>query len=69
MVMNELDQVEILTLQDNYIDMTATDDSAMIHRAGSPVAGEIRKSIQQIEAAMPDRFILNMSGTRLTFTA
>jgi 7,8-dihydropterin-6-yl-methyl-4-(beta-D-ribofuranosyl)aminobenzene 5'-phosphate synthase len=28
-----------------------------------------RKSIQQIEAAMPDRFVLNMSGTRLTFSA
>ena len=42
---NELDHVEILTLQDNYIDMTATDNSAMIHRAGARVAGEIRKSI------------------------
>jgi 7,8-dihydropterin-6-yl-methyl-4-(beta-D-ribofuranosyl)aminobenzene 5'-phosphate synthase len=28
-----------------------------------------RKSIQRIEAAMSDRFILNMSGTRLTFAA
>ena len=42
---NELDQVEILTLQDNYIDMTATDNSAMIYRAGTRVAGEIRKPI------------------------
>lgn len=43
--MNELDRVEILTLQDNYIDMTATDNSAMIHRAGTRVRGEIRKSV------------------------
>ena len=42
---NEVDRVEILTLQDNYIDMTATDNSAMIHRAGTRVAGEIRKPI------------------------
>ncbi|MBU2235059.1 MAG: MBL fold metallo-hydrolase [Proteobacteria bacterium] len=43
--MNDLDRVEILTLQDNYIDMTATDDSAMIRRAGARVAGETRKSV------------------------
>ncbi|MDO9230743.1 MAG: hypothetical protein Q7U03_14415 [Syntrophales bacterium] len=42
---NELDRVEILTLQDNYIDMTATDNSEMIHRAGARVNGEIRKSV------------------------
>jgi 7,8-dihydropterin-6-yl-methyl-4-(beta-D-ribofuranosyl)aminobenzene 5'-phosphate synthase len=45
MAINELDKVEILTLQDNYIDMTATDNSEMIRRAGARVAGEIRKSI------------------------
>lgn len=28
-----------------------------------------RKSIQQIEAVMPESFLLNMSGTRLTFAA
>ncbi len=43
--MNELDRVEILTLQDNYIDMTATDNSEMIGRAGARVAGETRKSV------------------------
>ncbi len=43
--MNELDKVEILTLQDNYIDMTATDNSEMIRRAGARVAGEQRKSV------------------------
>ncbi len=43
--MNELDRVEILTLQDNYIDMTATDNSEMIRRAGARVAGEQRKSV------------------------
>jgi len=42
---NELDRVEILTLQDNYIDMTATDNSEMIQRAGARVNGEIRKSV------------------------
>ena len=42
---HELDRVEILTLQDNYIDMTATDNSEMIHRAGARVNGEIRKSV------------------------
>jgi len=45
MMINELDRVEILTLQDNYIDMTATDNSAMIHRAGSRVKGQVRKSV------------------------
>jgi 7,8-dihydropterin-6-yl-methyl-4-(beta-D-ribofuranosyl)aminobenzene 5'-phosphate synthase len=42
---NELDRVEILTLQDNYIDMTTRDNSDMISRAGIPVNEEIRKSI------------------------
>ncbi|MBU3932189.1 MAG: MBL fold metallo-hydrolase [Proteobacteria bacterium] len=45
MMINELDRVEILTLQDNYIDMTAMDNSAMIHRAGSRVKGQVRKSV------------------------
>jgi 7,8-dihydropterin-6-yl-methyl-4-(beta-D-ribofuranosyl)aminobenzene 5'-phosphate synthase len=44
-VMNELDRAEILTLQDNYIDMTATDNSEMIRRAGMRTAGEQRKSV------------------------
>lgn len=43
--MNALDRVEILTLQDNYIDMTATDNSEMIRRAGARKAGETRKSV------------------------
>ena len=42
---NALDRVEILTLQDNYIDMTATDNSEMIRRAGVRTAGEKRKSV------------------------
>ena len=67
--LNELDQAEILTLQDNYIDVLALDNSAMIRRAGSLVKGEIRKSIQRIEDAMPASFLLNMAGTRLTFAA
>jgi 7,8-dihydropterin-6-yl-methyl-4-(beta-D-ribofuranosyl)aminobenzene 5'-phosphate synthase len=43
--LNELDRVEILTLQDNTVDTTALDNSEMIRRAGSLVKGEIRKSI------------------------
>lgn len=42
---NELDRVEILTLQDNTIDMTATDNNEIIRRAGARVAGETRKSV------------------------
>lgn len=42
---NELDRVEILTLQDNYIDMTATDNSGVIQRAGVRVNEEVRKSV------------------------
>jgi 7,8-dihydropterin-6-yl-methyl-4-(beta-D-ribofuranosyl)aminobenzene 5'-phosphate synthase len=44
-VMNKLDRVEILTLQDNTIDMTATDNNDMIRRAGARVAGEQRRSV------------------------
>lgn len=42
---NEVDQVEILTLQDNYIEMTAGDNSAVISRAIPLKAGEIRASV------------------------
>jgi 7,8-dihydropterin-6-yl-methyl-4-(beta-D-ribofuranosyl)aminobenzene 5'-phosphate synthase len=40
-----IDKVEILTLQDNYIEMTATDNSAIIKRAAPLQDGEIRASI------------------------
>lgn len=43
--MNELDRVEILTLLDNYIDMTAQDNNGMIQRGGGWKKGEVRKSI------------------------
>jgi 7,8-dihydropterin-6-yl-methyl-4-(beta-D-ribofuranosyl)aminobenzene 5'-phosphate synthase len=43
--LNELNRVEILTLQDNYIDMTAKDNSAMIYRAGTKTAEGLRKSV------------------------
>lgn len=39
------DKIEILTLQDNYIEMTAMDNSAIIARAAPLTAGEIRASI------------------------
>lgn len=43
--LNAVDKVEILTLQDNYIEMTAMDNSAVIARAMPLKAGEIRASI------------------------
>jgi len=45
MNLNAVDKVEILTLQDNYIDITAMDNSSVITRA-APIEGmEIKKSI------------------------
>ncbi len=40
-----VDKVEILTLQDNYIEMTAMDNNAIITRAAPLKEGEIRASI------------------------
>lgn len=40
-----VDKVEILTLQDNYIEMTAMDNNAVITRAAPLKEGEIRASI------------------------
>ena len=42
---NEIDKVEILTLQDNYIDLTAMDNNKIIQRALPIKDGQIRKSI------------------------
>jgi 7,8-dihydropterin-6-yl-methyl-4-(beta-D-ribofuranosyl)aminobenzene 5'-phosphate synthase len=44
-ILNAVDKVEILTLQDNYIEMTAMDGSAVISRAMPLKAGEILASI------------------------
>ena len=44
-ILNAVDKVEILTLQDNYIEMTAMDGSAVISRAMPLKDGEIRASI------------------------
>jgi 7,8-dihydropterin-6-yl-methyl-4-(beta-D-ribofuranosyl)aminobenzene 5'-phosphate synthase len=41
-----LDRVEILTLQDNYIEITAMDNSEIVQRARPLDRGEIRTSIQ-----------------------
>lgn len=41
----EADAVEILTLQDNYVDITAGDNSAVVTRAAALRNGEIRNSI------------------------
>ena len=43
--LNAVDKVEILTLQDNYIEMTAMDNSAVITRAMPLKDGEFRASI------------------------
>ena len=43
--LNAVDRIEILTLQDNYIEMTAMDNSAVISRAVPLKEGEIRASI------------------------
>jgi 7,8-dihydropterin-6-yl-methyl-4-(beta-D-ribofuranosyl)aminobenzene 5'-phosphate synthase len=40
-----VDQCEILTLQDNYIEITAGDNSDIIHRAAAVKEGSIRTSI------------------------
>jgi 7,8-dihydropterin-6-yl-methyl-4-(beta-D-ribofuranosyl)aminobenzene 5'-phosphate synthase len=40
-----VDKVEILTLQDNYIEMTAMDGNAIVSRAATLKDGEIRNSI------------------------
>ncbi len=44
-ILNAVDKVEILTLQDNYIEMTAMDSNAVITRAVPLKDGEIRASI------------------------
>lgn len=46
MALNELDRVEILSLQDNYIEATAMDDSEIVRRAKNVRDGEIRNAIQ-----------------------
>lgn len=43
--LKEVDKVEILTLQDNYIEMTAMDNNAVITRAMPLKEGEIRASV------------------------
>jgi 7,8-dihydropterin-6-yl-methyl-4-(beta-D-ribofuranosyl)aminobenzene 5'-phosphate synthase len=42
---NEIDKVELLTLQDNYIDLTAMDNSAIVQRALPLKDGQFRKAI------------------------
>jgi 7,8-dihydropterin-6-yl-methyl-4-(beta-D-ribofuranosyl)aminobenzene 5'-phosphate synthase len=43
--LSAVDKVEILTLQDNYIEMTAVDSNAIVTRATSLKDGEIKASI------------------------
>ena len=43
--LNAVEKIEILALQDNYIEMTAMDNSAVISRAAPLKEGEIRASI------------------------
>jgi 7,8-dihydropterin-6-yl-methyl-4-(beta-D-ribofuranosyl)aminobenzene 5'-phosphate synthase len=42
---NEVDKIEILTLQDNYIEITARDSNEIITRAAAVKDGEIKNSI------------------------
>ncbi len=44
-LLNAVDKVEILTLQDNYIDITAMDNNALITRAMAVKDGQIKVSI------------------------
>jgi len=44
--LNAVDRVEILTLQDNWIEITAMDNSDIIQRASTFEDGEIKNSIQ-----------------------
>ncbi|MCG6910831.1 MAG: MBL fold metallo-hydrolase [Deltaproteobacteria bacterium] len=43
--LQEIDRVEILTLQDNYIDIVASDNSAVIQRGMALKDGEVKSSI------------------------
>jgi len=43
--LNAVDKIEILTLQDNYIEMTAMDNNAIVTRAMPLQEGEIRASV------------------------
>jgi 7,8-dihydropterin-6-yl-methyl-4-(beta-D-ribofuranosyl)aminobenzene 5'-phosphate synthase len=43
--LNAVDKVEILTLQDNYIEITAMDSNAIVTRANPLKEGEIRASV------------------------
>jgi len=45
MALDELDRVEILSLQDNFIEITAMDNSPVIKRASGVTGGEIKRSI------------------------
>ena len=42
---NEIDKVEILTLQDNYIDLTASDNNEVVKRASPLQDGQFERSI------------------------
>ena len=43
--LNEVDKVEILTLQDNYIDIASMDNTDIVHRAMPIKDMEIKSSI------------------------
>ena len=45
-ILKEVESVEILTLQDNFIDIMASDNSAIISRARFLINGEIKTSIR-----------------------
>ena len=43
--LSEVDKVEVLTLQDNYVDLVVMDDTPVIHRARPLKDGELKNSI------------------------
>jgi 7,8-dihydropterin-6-yl-methyl-4-(beta-D-ribofuranosyl)aminobenzene 5'-phosphate synthase len=45
MIINEVDRVEILTLQDNYVDLVVMDNTPVIQRARPLKDGELKSSI------------------------
>jgi len=45
---NEVDKIEIQTLQDNYIDKAAIDNSAMVARTFPLKAGQLKNPMQNV---------------------
>ena len=64
--LNEVDKVEVLTLQDNYVDIASMDSTEMVQRAMPVKDSEVKVSILA-EHGFSEQFLLNMSGTKMIF--